>query len=475
MAGKKTKVVATQGLDKAMDRHVFSLHCRTLDNYVKWCKENGFNPSLNKSESQRRNEYSYYVDKGVVEKLKAHKKLKKRAAQIRQLYEKEPEFIDTADNFTSTLNSGFRRSRDPKLLLESLLYIELVSDLLEDDDYIEGLVSLCGQWNKWRQPLNQWRPRSHNRDRQFADLLRYLMVKYPVPAFMDEAWRKVNKLHQHWFMHIGEGHNIRTAEKLPIQMTKKMAHYFLLAPDHCTIKAAMRWAQVLALGGSKQLAEAILATRLSTSFVAEDFWLSVIRLFINSPMLDRAQINPIVDYLWQQRCENQVVHHENVEAEVLAPAQPNMSMQGRTVVSLLRQVHNWHRQLGRESRGGDLRWQQIRINGFVFKEGNEKQKNSKTWRVRELCTSKELTSEGRAMQHCVASYARSCVAGRTSIWTLEMEDKMGMTKMLTVEVTLSNKQIVQARGLRNRIATEKEKSILRRWAQQELLQFCTYF
>ncbi len=457
-----------------MTRHAWYLRCRTEADYLHWCRNNGFSGSLNKSEQQRRNEQQCFINKNILEKLKTHNRQKNRARQIQDVYEKNLDFINTDDTFSMILHAGFRKSREPEFLLESLLYLESISDLLEGADYIKGVIRLCEYRQQWYQTLHGWQAKSHNQKRQFSDLLRFLLAKYPVPLFMDEAWRNDNSLHQSWFMHIGKGNNIRTAQKLPVLLTKKMAHYFIKAPDRCTIRGALRWAQVLALGGDQRTAEAVLATRLSTSFKDEDFWLSVLRFLINSPMLDIEQINPIVDYIWHQRFENQEVHLENGGIQLIEPAQPNMTMHGRTVASLLRQVHQWHRQLGRETQGGELQWGQSKINGFVFQEGQERKNSSKTWRIRELRSSKELNTEGRAMQHCVASYARSCHAGRTSIWTLELQEKTEVAKMLTLEVAQSTKLIVQARGLRNRVATTKELNIIRRWALQESLQFGAY-
>ena len=63
----------------------------------------------------------------------------------------------------------------------------------------------------------------------------------------------------------------------------------------------------------------------------------------------------------------------------------------------------------------------------------------KFWAIRELLSSDELIYEGRAMQHCVRTYARSCYAGRASIWTMETEDEEGRDKVLTIEVSPSQK------------------------------------
>ncbi len=52
---------------------------------------------------------------------------------------------------------------------------------------------------------------------------------------------------------------------------------------------------------------------------------------------------------------------------------------------------------------------------------------------------------------------------------MELETKEGIEPLLTIEVGHGANDIRQARGLRNRVATEKEKEIIRRWALQEKL------
>ena len=124
-----------------------------------------------------------------------------------------------------------------------------------------------------------------------------------------------------------------------------MAHHFLQAPDHFTVEAALRWGQVRGLGGSKPLAHAVAATRLGSSFEAEDFWGTVVLFFVNHPELDPAQVGPVVDYLHHQRFVPQEVLIEEGDLVGLGPPQPDLSMKGRTPRSLLRQVGDWRERL----------------------------------------------------------------------------------------------------------------------------------
>jgi hypothetical protein len=57
---------------------------------------------------------------------------------------------------------------------------------------------------------------------------------------------------------------------------------------------------------------------------------------------------------------------------------------------------------------------------------------------------------------------------------MELETDDGRSKELTIEVLNANKVICQARGKCNQMPTEKQKGILRRWAEQAGLQVASY-
>jgi PcfJ-like protein len=69
------------------------------------------------------------------------------------------------------------------------------------------------------------------------------------------------------------------------------------------------------------------------------------------------------------------------------------------------------------------------------------------------------------MRHCVAIYEQFCVSGQSAIWSMGLERNHGRRKrLITIEVAVHRKAICQVRGKANRLPTEKEMEILRRWA-----------
>jgi hypothetical protein len=406
--------------------------------------------------------------------LSRSNKSNKIRSLITKVYRNEISKAELVTAQAKAIFDGFRDSGDPETLYRLFQVVESRSKLLTSTEYIRGIIELSIDAGGWLRPIEDWRPDTHNAVRQFSSLARHLWAHYDVPIFLDKAWLSEDRTQQKWFKVIGSGKNIRTAPDLPITLTRNMAHFFLLAPDAYSVEAALRWAQVCALGGDRRLADALQETKIARDFRDEDFWLGVIRFFVRNPMLDPIQISPIIDYIWNQKYEDRIVFTGPGVAEQIGPEQPNFSMKGRTAISLLKAVDAWHKHLGRDRKGGNLQWSSSGILPLNFVEGTKRENNMKLWRIRELLSSGELITEGRMMQHCVASYATSCNSGTCSIWTMEVQEADIPEKLLTIEVGTHTRQIRQIRGKRNRLPTEKEKEIVRRWAEKEHLELASY-
>jgi hypothetical protein len=71
----------------------------------------------------------------------------------------------------------------------------------------------------------------------------------------------------------------------------------------------------------------------------------------------------------------------------------------------------------------------------------------------------KLAEESREMHHCVASYAYRCVQGASAIFSVSYNGE----RRFTVEIDPRSKQLVQARGARNRNCHDDESALLMRW------------
>lgn len=336
-----------------------------------------------------------------------------------------------------------------------------------------GLLALSLHHADWLRPVETWFPPSQNPWPLFTSLAHHLFSLYPVPAFMTSVWFELppgEVLPQHgWYKHLGLGRSIRTAT-LPLRLTRAMAHLFSQAPHHYTVIAALRWAQVRGLGGREALARAVVGTRLGKALENEDFWESVLHFFINHPSLELAQVGPVVDFLQHQKFEwKEGVSPEGVFGKQ-PPPHPDFTMKGRTVASVLRQVEEWHKQLGQDTNQPSLSWRHSPFKDFRLVEGSEALGNMRVWTITELLTSRALFLEGQAMRHCAATYGERCARRQTSIWSMQVENQRGRRRVLTIEVDLAKRIVCQARRKCNRPPHAVERELMEQWAAQERLR-----
>jgi hypothetical protein len=336
-----------------------------------------------------------------------------------------------------------------------------------------GLAALATHGHHWLRPLDEWKVDSNNARRQFGSLARHLFANYPLPQFFDSVWFRRSRT-QNWFLHVGQGGSIRKASRLYFPMTKREAHEFMQAPDDYTLEQALRWAQIQALNGNRRMVDAVCGTRLGSRFVHNNFWMSVLRFFVRNPFLDTVHFGPIIDYIQNQKFESQEVFAGPGVIERRPPPHPGFSMQRRTAEALLRQVSAWHTQLGREKRAGPAQWQSSGIAGLSVIEGQERSQSLRRWTITELLNRDSLIAEGRAMRHCIATYARSCGNGHSSVWSMQFENNEGRERVITIEVRPSSRMVVEARGRFNAMPNPPAMRILRRWAEKEGLSVAGY-
>jgi len=293
-----------------------------------------------------------------------------------------------------------------------------------------------------------------------------------VPRFLAAAWYAIRdenaERKREWFMPHARGARFRTLD-LPIAMTRKMEDIFLKSRDHLSIEHAMRRAELLALGASDEVLRAVLSTAVGTDLRNGAFWRTVWGFLIaNADAIDRTQIAPMIDFV-------QAMRHERVSVEtrdgivLRDPPQPSFSMKGRTAQSMLRLMQEWHRSLGFAQ--GGLTWAPSSLQPLVMEEASEDGCAPPImWELMELTDGAQLRAEGAALHHCVGSYADRCWRGASHIWSLRRRRGEKMRHVLTIEIDMKRRAIIQARGWRNGAATGRPLRLLREWAARECVQ-----
>jgi hypothetical protein len=227
----------------------------------------------------------------------------------------------------------------------------------------------------------------------------------------------------------------------------------------------MRRAELLALGAPAEFMKAIMSTRLATDLRHSEFWRTVwMFLIANDRDVDPMQIGPMIDYI-------QAVRHDRTQDGMMefGSSQPAFSMKGRTVQSMLRMMQEWHRSLGTGS--ASLSWVRSPFEPLLIEEpSRDGSETSRRWQMMELINSAQLRREGAALHHCVASYADRCYRGFSSIWSLRLWQAEKINHVLTVEVDLRRRAVIQARGRANRAASGRPLRLLQDWAIRERLR-----
>ena len=304
-------------------------------------------------------------------------------------------------------------------------------------------------------------------------LAEHLLARHRVPRFLvsvwygdDNAWDDTKRC---WFIKHAAGARFRDLD-LPAPMTRRMESVFLGSPDHLSLEAALRRAELVALGAKDDLVNAVLATRLGAELANGEFWRTVMQFFARwSDRIDLGAVGPIVHFI-------QHIRHEHVEVVTEAgvrsvdPPEPGFSIKGRSPTSMQRLVEAWHRGLGARPVSA-LSWSQSRLRGLTFEEPPaEPDQAPVRWRLVELTSSAELQDEGKTLQHCVASYARLCLWGRSRIWSLRRSGRSAAFRSVaTIEIDPKARTIVQARGLRNRPISWRARELMLLWARRENL------
>lgn len=277
----------------------------------------------------------------------------------------------------------------------------------------------------------------------------HLFGVYSVPRFLASVWFGDDDARMRWAIAHARGQAFRRLA-VPITFTRQMEHWFLRTPDHIAFDRAMRRAEVLGLGGSPELAAAIIATPLAERFEYGEAWRKALAWLMRcGDDVDLLQVRPVVDYL-----------AANLHA---------VELRGRTFASVMRLVRGWHDALATE-RHAMFSWPRSRWRELTMRlPATTAQPRASEWTIVELLDSRALNDEGRQMRHCVGSYARRCRYDRSRIYSLRHRwcDEDAAQSVVTIEVLPRTAMVVQLRGPRNSRPRPEHLSLVQQWAVRE--------
>ena len=499
--------------DQAVLAHVEALGLGSTTDYQAWCRGHNLSDALYKGDRQRRKELDMVRDLTSQAVLRTVRRITRRPRDtITGIFDGSVPTDDLRPEYMARIADIAGMLSDLELVRQAFRDLLLAVDRSRADlfdvstpaitrfgvrtgnTWIDGLAALARRHAHWRRDPYDWRPERHNPRRQFGSLARHLLARYHVPAFFDTAFfvdpteDALGAGRQSaWFIHVATGANMRTAPDLPVSLTKRMAHEFLHAPNRYSLFEALRYGQIVGQDGPEELVEAVVATRLGESFENEEFWSTFIHWLTLHPMLDPAWIGPIADYIREQRFERQEVVLPGGGIELQDPLQANFSMKSRSVDKLLRQVEQWHERLARDQRVPADRWEPCGVGELSVTQHDEETDKMLTWSISELTSTQELVADGKAMHHCVRTYAHTCRRGTKAVFSLQISDERGNSqRLMTIAVNPKGRRVTQARGKYNALPggrdasrsktsldgryrryLRRSRSVMHQWEQQE--------
>jgi len=329
------------------------------------------------------------------------------------------------------------------------------------------------------------RTRSSSRSKQALEMARHLFGRYRVPRVLEQVWstyvdaqpvhgrqplpgadrhadarlRQVRHLgnpnlklidFRDWFVCVATGGSLYKAHTQGL-LTKKETHAFLGAPDSLDLCQAVVYAVARCAGAKDGDALRMARSKLSEK-PFDDFWFDAVRFFCLPDHMPTSlvQVNDLTDYLSARR-------QEDASYRLLGTSQ--------SLQAVLRRMEQWHRALARAKDLSGISWNGVALPDHTIEQKDPENKQlTVTWNFHQILTGKELASEGTAMRHCVFGYKTSCVRGECSIWSLTRTDAYGSkARRLTIEVTRYG-NIVQKRGLANRLPRPDEEHVVAQWA-----------
>ena len=128
----------------------------------------------------------------------------------------------------------------------------------------------------------------------------------------------------------------------------------------------------------------------------------------------------------------------------------------------------------RNHKGPARPWAPSGLNNLIYEEpapSHTDPFHTTRWTLTELLTNEQLAIEGHTMHHCVGTYGARCRARLASIWSLRRRTPTGgWRSVLTVEVDVGEKTVVEALGRCNTRAKPRALRVVRAWARSEGLK-----
>lgn len=307
-------------------------------------------------------------------------------------------------------------------------------------------------------------PKSRNLEKAKREYLKYLYSRYHIPPHLYSGWD--NLTFREWMMTVGRGGSLyREADCIREVMTKREIHEFLT-------KSNPSW----------NVPENIVRAKARCANISD----KTLNMIISSGVFhDRTFMrNRERDYLnFLFKCQNDIDSAHSIrDIFDFVNVQEVFDFSGRTWGSVSRLSQQWHLENFKKEIHTDEEPYGDRLDnwGVILKYKNDAENQGLDdyyeilWKIVHLNSQKELYEEGKKQSHCVGGYHLYCQKGQYYIFSLRMTAKTfsnglifaNEKSVVTIQVSRSDKRIMQARGRFNREMTVRERQVINKWASQ---------
>jgi hypothetical protein len=312
----------------------------------------------------------------------------------------------------------------------------------------------------WIRPLRTWVPQGEDSRSRLLSLVTHLFARYPVPQMLYLEWLTAPERSRMkwlcWFVLLGHGCSLhQAAATFGWQIARKFYQYFAAAPQSMQPTEAAIYAEIMRLGGSTVEFRRMIAhpayvidpTAISDQRGHLPFWQdTVLWLSRHRAALTDQQAALVLHWAMHQYTER------------ARGGDTPFTLRGVGRQRAIEESNAYQAQIDRPY--WNYQWQG---HGWDWEYAETEQSR---WTFTELTNGEELYHEGRALHHCVGSYAPRSAAGHSAIVSLRHDD----LRRITIELNPRTKNIVQARGAYNREATVVELAIIQRWLATRVRQ-----
>ncbi len=304
----------------------------------------------------------------------------------------------------------------------------------------------------WQRDPRTWR--GDRKTESLERLMEHLLAHYPLPNFARAVFLSpgIVQVMIRLVAEIGRGGSVfRAAKREGLALSRRGCHLFANTPPGFDGVQAYRRAQALSQGADEARAQWFVASALGREIRDDEpFWSRVIHWMVARPDLTGNAVDPLLDYIASRRAEND-----------------DYELAGRTLQSVRRDMLAWHAHLAAHA---DRSLKKFPSAGLGTAWVGKDEPDVPVWCFSEIRTPSALADEGARMRHCVASYRWKIERERVAIVGVRGLLPDGTEAMLTLEICLRRRAVVQSRGKFNRRPNEVERDAITTWAQKKGLR-----